>query len=149
LEASVDHSTDHLKTKALEVKRETNAEKQIELCKKYGFQSKYEASAIIARTGYAEKEKLTLTTISLGEIAFVSAPFEMFDSTGAYIKENSPFKMTFVCTSTNGSFGYMPCEDAFENGGYEVYSTRFVKGTAKATANILLDMLEAQHKTKN
>ena len=78
----------------------------------------------------------------IGDLAFVSAPFEMFDTTGMYIKENSPYEMTFIMTCTNGSFGYVPSENAFVNGGYEVYTSRFVKGTAEKAADILLELIK-------
>jgi len=141
VDMEVNHTTDHLLAKAKEVKNTTDTAKQKSLCELYGFQSKYEASAIINRAKYGEKETMSLTTIAFGDLAFVSAPFEMFDTTGMYIKENSPYKMTFVLSCTNGSFGYVPSENAFKNGGYEVYTSRFVKGTAEKAAGVLLELL--------
>jgi len=144
-EATVNHSRDDKREIALEVVRETDVEKQKELIKKYGFQSKYDAHAIVICSNYEKTVDLPIGVISIGEIAFVTASFEMFDTTGIYIKESSPYLMTFVCTHTNGPYNYIAPEWAFANGGYEVYTTRFIKGTAEDISSTLLDILNKQY----
>ena len=66
-----------------------------------------------------ETRALALSVASIGGIAFTSVPYEMFSSSGVYIKENSPYEMTFISTCTNGYNTYMPTKDTFEYGGYE------------------------------
>ncbi len=108
-----------------------DASKQSMLVKQYGFASKREATAVETRAGYGETQGVPLTAITCGEIAFTGFPYEMFDTNGQEVRAASPYKMTFVCSLTNGSFGYIPSAFAFPHGGYEVYVTRFESGTAE------------------
>ena len=72
--------------------------------------------------------------------------FEMFDTTGMYIKENSPFARTFIVGySYPGGGGYIPTAEGFENGGYEADNCIFVPGTAEEIADQLLTMLGDMH----
>lgn len=82
-----------------------------------------------------------LSALSIGELAFATVPCEYHDSLGVEVKEASPFKATFFCGYTNGNHGYIPAEYAFKLGGYEVNSTRYVKGTGEAMAKDLIQML--------
>ncbi len=116
------------------------------LLKQYGFASKREASAVVTRASYGETQKLLLTAITCGDIAFTGFPYEMFDTNGQEVRAASPYKMTFVCSLTNGSYGYIPSAFAFPHGGYEVYVTRFVEGTAE---ELVADMLRILNLCKN
>ena len=84
-------------------------------------------------------------TIAIGDVAFVGAPEEMFDTNGKQIKEGSPYKMTFILTYCNGSNGYIPSELAWEHGGYEVYKTKFARGAAELIVAQFLEMLNDMH----
>ena len=145
-DATVNHSEDHRYAEALEVYKETNVAKQKELIAKYGFQSKLEASSIITRYGYGKTETFSLSVISFGDIAFASTPYEMFDTNGMEVKDGSSFKMTFVCSCTNGAWSYVAADHAYENGGYEVYNCKFVRGTAEEVVEKLLGLLDKQYK---
>jgi hypothetical protein len=83
-----------------------------------------------------------LSAFSLGEIAFATAPYEMHDTNGVQVKENSPFEMTFMCAYTDGMFSYIPASFAFEMGGYEVEKCYYEKGTGEVLANRLITLLE-------
>ncbi len=99
----------------------------------YGLISSYEASAINSRQRRLAKgptAEIGLYAISCGDIAFFTSPFEQFDSDGKYIRDNSPFKMTFSCAYSNGHNGYLPSSAAYPHGCYEVYTCPFVYGTA-------------------
>jgi hypothetical protein len=85
---------------------------------------------------------IPLSAISIGDIGFVSAPYEMFDTNGIAVKSESPFKMTFVCAYTNGDYGYIPSSLAYSHGGYEVSSCCFVSGTGEELANKMVSMLK-------
>jgi len=83
-------------------------------------------------------------TAMLGDIAFVTAPYEMFDTEGMYVKDNSPCEITFVMTVANGHAGYMPSDYAHEyNNCYEVRSGRYQRGTAEACAETMVNQLNA------
>jgi len=58
--------------------------------------------------------------LSLGSVALVGIPGEVFSEIGMRIKRGSPFPYTFVIGYANGCYGYIPTREAFKEGGYEV-----------------------------
>ena len=114
----------------------------ISLLNKYGFETKYDASHTIARNRQkGETEDVPFSAIAFGDIAFTAFPYEMFDTNGVEVREGSPYKMTFICSLTNGSMGYMPSALAFTNGSYEVLSCPYVPGCGEEFANEMLRLL--------
>ncbi|MBE6712166.1 MAG: hypothetical protein E7580_01455 [Ruminococcaceae bacterium] len=111
------------------------------LIQKYGFESKREVNAIVTRDRLSETNDIYLSCITFGDIAFTAFPYEMFDKNGKDCREASPYKMTFICSLTNGGHGYIPTTEAFPHGGYEVYVTRYVQGTGEALVNTMLTLL--------
>jgi hypothetical protein len=109
--------------------------------KKYGFNSYLSAGAIVNRARAGEYVEVELDALSVGDISFVTAPFEMFCSIPVYIKENTPFDMTFFMGYCNGSYSYLPDNFGFEFPSYEVRSCRFLKGTAEDIGKTHLKML--------
>ena len=109
-----------------------------------GFNSVYHASAIVRRSkGPAERE-LTLSAVSIGELAFAHAPYEMFDTNGRQVKEKSPFAVTYVLTCGGGN-GYIPSALGFQNGGYSVDNCWFLPGAGERFADTLVDCLQELH----
>ena len=74
------------------------------------------------------------------------APYEMYDTNGMFIKENSPKKMTFVATCSNGGNGYFPSKLAFQHPGYEVDITKYAEGSAEQLADLYVGMLKDMSK---
>lgn len=65
--------------------------------------------------------ELEIHLLKIGEdIAIVTNPTELFTEFGLEIKKSSPYKYIFVAELTNGYYGYIPTQKAFEEGGYEV-----------------------------
>jgi hypothetical protein len=58
--------------------------------------------------------------VRIGDAALLGAPMEVFSDIGAQIAERSPFGWTAVSGYTNGSTGYLPTAEAYDEGGYEV-----------------------------
>ncbi len=54
------------------------------------------------------------------DIAIWSAPIELFCEVASKIRDRSPFPFTFYFGYSNGWLGYLPSEDQWEHGGYEV-----------------------------
>ncbi len=134
------------------IRKATEAWKQFEqngsqeLSKKYGFQSVYEANAIMSAGKRSEGgNDFDLYAISFGDLAFIAAPCEMFNQTGVAIKTESPFKMTMIASIANGGQGYLPTEEAWDYGCYEQYSSTYVRSTAENMAKTYIDMLEDLH----
>ena len=85
-----------------------------------------------------------MSAISIGDLALVTAPYEMFDTNGMTIKEESPFKMTIVITNSDGAFAYIPSYEAFTvYGGYETETTYFAAGMGEELVAEYLKMLTA------
>ncbi len=61
--------------------------------------------------------------IRVGDVAIATNPGELFVEFGLEIKEKSPFKHTFVVELANGYAGYIPTQQAFQEGGYEPLHT--------------------------
>ena len=147
-EGKVDHSDDHLAEKAQEAWERYNEypyEKRGEATKQVlrpaGFNSFLHTMGIIRRAKLGETLQMPLWALCAGDIGFISAPYEMFCSNGMYIKENSPFKMTFVVTCTNETFDYMADDNAFNYDLYETNTRRFGRGTAEELAENFVEML--------
>lgn len=60
--------------------------------------------------------------ITLGNVAFVPFPFEMFSGITLRLRDHSPFAYTLSLSNCNGSNGYLPTLDQICRGGYEVRS---------------------------
>jgi neutral ceramidase len=54
------------------------------------------------------------------DIALWSAPVELFCEIANEIRGSSPFPFTFFYGYTNGWLGYLPSEDQWQHGGYEI-----------------------------
>ena len=111
---------------------------KVNLLKEYSLQS---------RTN-GKSSSIPLTVFSIGDVAFLSAGYEMFGTSSLELKAHSAFKMTFIVTCSNGDFKYMPTLETFTyESCYETGSaTLHVKGTAEklvAQYKTMLDQLKA------
>ena len=142
---TIDHTEDHLINYAREAQKLWNETNDIPTVAKaylpYGISGPYHAGAIISKAGMGREQSFDIGAVCFGDVGFAVAPYEMFDTNGMFIKENSPFPVTFVAECANGGNGYFPSELAWDNGGYEVDTCRYVKGTAEALADHYVEML--------
>lgn len=85
------------------------------------------------KTDAAATKLVPMYAFSFGEVAFVTAAYEMFTENGMGIKEGSPYEMTFVATCSNeGAYlAYIPSEYAFGYNSYEAQMSRVAPGTAE------------------
>jgi len=74
-----------------------------------------------------------IQALRIGDAAIVGLPGEVFVSYQHQIRACSPFAHTIVLAYTNGNIGYVPTEDAFPEGGYEVDSAIKYYGTTMLT----------------
>ncbi len=81
--------------------------------------------------------------ISLGDqIAWVGLPGEIFTELGAALKHASPFPLTIVAELAHGPVTYFPNDAAFDQGNYEVVTSRAARGSGErliAAAKALLN----------
>lgn len=92
---------------------------------------------------------IPLYAFSLGDVAFATAPYEMFTENGKKVKADSPFEMTFMASCSNGNCGYIPSSSAFDYDCYEVSITRYARGTAEDLVESHVNMLKQLYETKD
>lgn len=63
--------------------------------------------------------RIQIQRVTIGEVAIIAIPCEVFVETSLYIKMHSPVP-TLVLGYTNGNVGYLPPASAIARGGYEV-----------------------------
>jgi neutral ceramidase len=80
--------------------------------------------------------------LSIGHLALVTIPGELFVELGLDVKARSPFPHTLVIGLANGSVGYLPTREACALGGYESIATQFRPGTAEMVRDVCLEMLQ-------
>ncbi len=85
---------------------------------------------------------LNMTAACIGEVAFVGLGGEVFNQIGRAIKAASPFRYTVIITHCNGTAGYLPTPDVFDEGGYEVQSSRFGPQASEQVVAKALEMLK-------
>jgi len=90
-------------------------------------------------------EEIDIQVITVGDIAFVAYPVELFTEFGIQTKAQSPFADTFVVSLANGWHGYVPTLDAFAHGGYEprlAYQSRLIPDAGDRMTTLALRLLK-------
>ncbi len=85
-----------------------------------------------------EKRKTWIQVIAIGDIALVGVPGELFTKLGILIKRYSPFRYTYIVNLANDYIGYIPDKEAFDLGGYQVW-TGFHSFVAKGTGEEIVN----------
>lgn len=146
-ESQIDHTEDHLINYAREAQAlwaETNNIMTVtNAYLQYGINGPYHANAIVSKASKGSSESFALYAVSFGDVGFACAPYEMFDTNGTFIKDNSPFPVTFIAECANGANGYFPSAIAWDNNGYEVDTCKYMKGTAEKLADRYVAMLDS------
>ena len=84
-----------------------------------------------------------LNTMSIGDIALVTLPQELFDVSGKQIKANTAHKMTIIMGYSDCTAGYLAPAEFVPNGGYEVYNTAYrADGSAEKIVEHYLNALK-------
>ena len=100
------------------------------------------------RISFGTENDMQISAIRLGDVGFAVAPYEMFDTTGIYIREKSPMEMTFILGYTNGRHFYIPSAECIEHGCYEWDGGIYEKGTAELLADEYVAMLTELYNAK-
>jgi hypothetical protein len=81
-----------------------------------------------------------ISAIKIGNAIFLTNPSEYFCQLGLDIKADSPFYYTFVASLTNGTIGYVPTTESFNEtgGGYETALTSYSNMEVQAGEKICL-----------
>ena len=144
LELDVNHDDEDRYEDALRVRQTWNEVDRTtanKLAKSLGISSVYHAGAILTRRNRPQRNAMELDAIRIGEITFVTMPYEGFGAHGVYVKENSPFDFTMVFSCANAGWNYIPTAEAYEYGCYESFTSYFAKGSGETAAETLVEML--------
>jgi len=85
--------------------------------------------------------ELTVTVARVGDVAVVGLGAEVFNAIGRAIKDASPFPHTLVITHCNGAAGYLPTQQSYADGGYEIQSSPFAPAAAEQVVQEVAKML--------
>lgn len=91
-----------------------------------------------------ESFPLRLTAVAFGPVVLLGIPGEPFTGIGRAVKEGSKYAMTMPCCLTNGSEGYFPMQEAYDEGGYEARSSCFKAGVAERIIEKSLELINEQ-----
>jgi len=64
--------------------------------------------------------EVSIRGFRLGDLGLVALPGELFVELGLSIKKSSPFDYTMIAGCSTGELGYVPTDEAYDEGGYEV-----------------------------
>jgi neutral ceramidase len=84
-----------------------------------------------------------MTIVTVGKLAIVGVPGELFVELGLALKANPNFTHTFVAGYCNDLIGYIPTRAAYAEGGYEVDTARIAAGSSKTIVDTALSALNA------
>ena len=74
---------------------------------------------------------VSLSAVAIGNVSLLGIPGEPFNGVGLGLKEAEGWDMVMPCCITNGSVGYFPMKDAYDEGGYEARASRYKAGGAE------------------
>lgn len=144
-EGDINHTMEDKLDLAQEVEnlyRKTDRDTGNKLAWEYGFSSVYHTNAILRRSKYEATRTMEITAIRIGQLSFVTAPYEMFGSHGSAIKAGSPYESTFVLGYCNGAYGYIPNTQAYDYGCYESHTGNFTRETGDQLTETYISMLK-------
>ncbi|MBO4410859.1 MAG: hypothetical protein J5794_01530 [Lachnospiraceae bacterium] len=144
--AKVNHDEDCKIDDAWRVRKMLDNGEDREVCHREalrcGMSSVHHAGGIIRRYTAPPTFDYPVSVFAVGELAFAAVQFEMFDSLGRYVRENSPYAHTFVMGFTDHfTLGYMPSAYAYEYGCYEAENCILSIGSGERCAAVMLESL--------
>lgn len=75
--------------------------------------------------------QLPFSAVSIGKVALFGIPGEPFNAIGRGVKKAEGWDLIIPTCLTNGSEGYYPMQDSYDEGGYEARTSTFKAGTAE------------------
>ena len=114
--------------------------------KPYGINTIKHATRIVSNSRLGPTQDVPLKAFSIGNVGFICVYYEMFDTNGMQIKEQSPFKQTFIVGYTESGLGYIPSALVEDHGGYEVDNNVFIMGTGEELVAEYLGLLNQLYK---
>lgn len=100
-----------------------------------------EAERIIKLEHGPESFTFSLSAIRIGDLVFAGIGGEPFTEVGNRICSKSPFKTTLLCCLTSSAGTYIPTQEAYIEGGYEVKSSVIKPGGDAIITEAMLRLL--------
>jgi hypothetical protein len=82
-----------------------------------------------------------VSAVKIDEFVWVTFPVELFHEIGRTVKSSTHARHPYLVGYCNGSLGYMITQQAYSEGGYEPWSTRFAPVTEKIFLEGVEEML--------
>ena len=101
-----------------------------------------EAGRMVRLENEPDFYSLPFGAVAIGKVVFFGIPGEPFNAVGRGIKEAKGWDLVIPTCLTNGSEGYYPMQDSYDEGGYEARSSTFKAGTAEKLIEIGLSTIE-------
>ncbi len=90
-----------------------------------------EAGRMVRLENGPDEFDMTLSAMVIGPVAIIGIPGEPFNGIGIGLKATEGYEMVLPCCLSNGSEGYFPMQDSYDEGGYEARSSKFKAGVAE------------------
>ena len=90
-----------------------------------------------------DQRDLYVSALIVGDVAFAGIPGEPFTEVGRIIKNGSKYALTMPSNLANGCEGYYPTQAAFDEGGYEAETAKYVAGTAEKLAAAAVELINS------
>ena len=87
-------------------------------------------------------QKIPVTVMAVGDIAFVGYGGEPFTEYATNSRAFAPEMFVITCGLANGQQGYLPTKNAFSEGGYEARSSRFTPELPEQLQGAAKEMLD-------
>lgn len=104
-----------------------------------------EAGRMVRLEHGPESFPMLLSAVAVGSVALFGIPGEPFTGIGRGVKEAEGWDLVLPCSLTNGSVGYFPMQEAYDEGGYEARSSNFKAGIAELIIDEGKKILSALH----
>lgn len=121
--------------------KEVGFQKATPVVHSMGFASVYECRAIVGHADLPDTKNVRVNALSFGDIAITFSSYEMYSQNGAFVREHSPFPMTFITSCANGANGYLPSDLGYEIGCYEAYAANVGRGSGEIMADLFVELL--------
>lgn len=146
LESRINHTTDEIYHNAKAVQAvwtaTNNYQEAVAAGGNSGIRSPYQANAIVSRQAKPDVVPSELNAIVIGDLAFISAPNELFDVLSVMVEEGSPYEFTWCLGFANAYTGYIPSAYGWQYTSYESDVSWFEPGTGEIMVECFLSMLQ-------
>ena len=101
------------------------------------------AATMAGRTGRLENIDSRLSLVRFGDILVAGIPGELFSSLGNDIRAAFPDQVVLIAGYCGDYMGYIPDAAAYDEGGYEAFTTFIAKGEGERLRDAAIDGLRA------